>query len=141
MWQKMDQQRKESQAMDQTNKLPRLMQVPCLEDLSQLSHCCTLAAPPAAQLHIDGSDRREQEDEVPEHLLGERIVEGDRVVLLDERLGTVGKKAKVGLLTRSPLSLPCACGLAHAAWLGGATPVLEHGQCVLWLAGGPAPCR
>lgn len=55
MWQKMDQQRKESQAKDQTNKLPRLMQV-----LWKISASCRIVAPsPHPQPHsclllIDG---------------------------------------------------------------------------------------
>jgi hypothetical protein len=37
-----------------------------------------------------------QEDEVPDHLLGDSLSTGDRVVLLDERLATVTNKCKVG---------------------------------------------
>ena len=36
----------------------------------------------------------EQEDEVPDSLLGERISKGDRVILLDESYATVGNKVK-----------------------------------------------
>ena len=41
---------------------------------------------------LDKMPRLMQEEEVPEELLGERISTGDRVVLLDDRLATVGKK-------------------------------------------------